>query len=416
MQYAQGLSGIAALLMIAWTFGERRGAVRWRRVAIGLGLQVGLAVLFLKVQALSNVFLVLNHVVMALQDATRAGTSFVFGFVGGGVVPFEVTAPQALFVLAFQSLALIILIGALSALLWYWRILPLIVNGFSWALQRTLGIGGAVGVASAANVFVGMVEAPLLVKPYIARLSRSELFIVMTVGLATIAGTMMVLYATIVNAILPNAIAHLLSASIINVPGAILVAHLMVPEEPAAVRTEGAPALSYSSSMDAIARGTSEGLSLYLNVIAMLLVLVALVALANMLLGALPEIAGAPITLQRILGVILAPFVWLMGVPWAETATAGALMGTKVVLNEFLAYTDMVNLPPAMLSPRSEIIMTYAMCGFANLGSLGIMLGGLIGMAPERRSEIADLGFRSLIAGTLATSLTGAIVGLMQIG
>ncbi len=415
MEYVRGLFGIAGLVLIAFLFSENKRGISWRIVGIGLGLQVAIALILLKVPFISHAFLYLNRAVVALQDATKAGTSFVFGYVGGGDAPFHVTNAGALSILAFQSLALILVIGALSALLWHWRVLPMIVKGFSWALQRTLGIGGAVGVSSAANIFVGMVESPLLVKPYIPRLTKSEMFVVMTVGLATIAGTMMILYATIVGKMLPNAIAHLLIASMINVPAAIMVARIMVPEERDAKRTEGEPEIHYAGSMDAITRGTSEGLGLYLNVIAMLIVLVALVALANSVLSLLPDIGGHAITLQRILGVIMAPYVWLMGVPWHEATTAGGLMGTKIVLNEFIAYTDMANLPTGALSHNTEIILTYAFCGFANFGSLGIMLGGLISMAPERRSEIAGLGLRSIVSGTLATSFTGTIVGLMHI-
>ncbi len=415
MEYLRGLLGIAVLILIAFAFSENKRGVRWRIVGVGVGMQVVIALVLLKIPLISHAFLYLNRAVIALQDATRAGTSFVFGYVGGGDAPFAVTNAGAMTVLAFQSLALILVIGGLSALLWHWRILPLIVKAFSWALQRTLGIGGAVGVASAANIFVGMVESPLLVKPYIPRLTKSEMFVVMTVGLATIAGTMMVLYATIVSGILPNAIAHLLVASMINVPAAIMIARIMVPEVEGAKGTEGEPEIHYAGSMDAITRGTSEGLALFLNVIAMLVVLVALIALANSALSLLPDIGGQAITLQRILGVIMAPYVWLMGIPWQEATTAGSLMGTKIVLNEFIAYTEMVKLPMGTLSRNSEIILTYAFCGFANFGSLGIMLGGLISMAPERRSEIAGLGLRSIVSGTLATSLTGTIVGLMHI-
>jgi CNT family concentrative nucleoside transporter len=415
MEYVRGIFGIAVLVLIAYLFSESKRRVSWRIVGIGLGLQVAIALILLKIPVVSHAFLYLNRAVVALQDSTRAGTSFVFGYVGGGDAPFAVTNAGALSILAFQSLALILVIGGLSALLWHWRVLPMIVKGFSWALQRTLGIGGAVGVASAANIFVGMVESPLLVKPYIPRLTRSEMFIVMTVGLATIAGTMMVIYATIIGKLIPNAIAHLLIASMINVPAAIMVARIMVPEAKDAAGTEGEPQIHYAGSMDAITRGTGEGLGLYLNVIAMLIVLVALVALANAILSLFPAVGGEAITLQRILGLIMAPYVWLMGVPWHDAMTAGGLMGTKIILNEFIAYSNMANLAPGTLSHNTEIILTYAFCGFANFGSLGIMLGGLIAMAPERRSEIAGLGLRSIVSGTLATSFTGAIVGLMHI-
>lgn len=413
MIYVQGVIGVGVLVGIAWGLSENRRAVNWRTIGVALAAQLGLAVLLLKVDIVRAGFSYLNDAVLALQAATLEGTSFVFGYLGGDAAPFEVVNPGASFILAFQSLPLVLVIAALSAVLWHWRILPAVVRGFAWALQRTLGVGGAVGVSSAANIFVGMVEAPLLVKPYIQRLSRAEMFMVMTTGMATIAGTMLVLYATTIAPILENAVAHLLIASVISAPAAIMFAQLMVPEVRGAAKTEGEPEISYSSAMEAVTRGTSEGLSLWLYIIAMLIVLVALVALVNAVLGLFPDIGGAPLTLQRILGTVMAPYVWLMGIPWEEAPVAGQLMGTKTVLNEFLAYLDMAALAPGTLSPRSQLIMSYALCGFANFGSLGIMLAGLISMAPERRAEIAGLGLKSIVSGTLATSLTGAIVGLI---
>jgi CNT family concentrative nucleoside transporter len=355
----------------------------------------------------------LNAVVTALDTATRAGTSFVFGFVGGGAPPFKVTQASATFVLAFQALPLILVMSALSALLFHWRILPVIVNAFSWALGRTLGIGGALGVGAAANVFVGMVEAPVLVRPYVVRMSRGELFALMVTGMSTLAGTVMILYSVILGSAIPGALGHILSASLINVPGALLIAGLMVPPGEAATAGGIAPERDAKSSMEAIVNGTTQGITLVLNVTAMLIVLVALVALANMILGLVPDLAGAPLTLERIFGWVFAPLAWAIGVPWDEAGTAGALLGKKVVLNELLAYVDLAKLEAGVLSERARLIMVYALCGFANLGSLGIMLGGLGALAPERRGEIVALGLKSLLAGVMATALTGAIVGLM---
>jgi CNT family concentrative nucleoside transporter len=307
-------------------------------------------------------------------------------------------------------------ISVLTTILFYWRILPPIVRGFAWLLERTLGVGGAVGLSTAANIFLGMVEAPLFIRPYLARLTRSELFIVMTGGMAGIAGTVLVLYAQILGPVIPDVAAHLVIASVLGAPAAILISLIMVPER-AEGSTEGKlvdPEPVAASTMDAIVKGTTAGLELLLNIVAMLIVLVALVHLGNAILGLLPEIAGAPLTLQRALGWIMAPVCWLMGVPWDQAATAGSLMGLKTILNEFIAYLEMAKLAPDALDARSRLIMLYAMCGFANFGSLGIMIGGLATMAPERRDEVVSLGLKSIVSGTLATCLIGAIVGLLS--
>ncbi|MBI4184923.1 MAG: nucleoside:proton symporter [Proteobacteria bacterium] len=384
------------------------------RIAVaGITVQLVIALVLLKLPPLRALFAALNGAVSALQAATEAGTSFVFAYLGGGPLPFEERSPGASFILAFRALPLILVVSALTALLTYWRILPLVVRGFALLFERTLGVGGAVALAAAANIFVGMVEAPLFIRPYLVRLSRSELFVVMSCGMATIAGTVLVLYAVILGPTIPDAVGHLLVASIISAPAAIMVAKLMVPGTGAATAGAFVPEADAASAMDAITKGTERGLRLLLGVIAMLVVLVALVHLANVILGLLPPLWGAPITLQRALGWVMAPVCWLMGVPWAEAATAGALMGTKTILNEFIAYLDLARLPPESLGPRSRLIMVYAMCGFANFGSLGIMIGGLTAMVPERRDEVVDLGLRSIVSGTLATCMTGAVIGLL---
>lgn len=407
----QSLIGLAGLTAIAWALSEDRRRVGWRVVAAGIGAQILIAALLLKVPAAKHLFLALNLAVDALVGATRAGTSFVFGYVGGGPAPFAMADPGSGFVLAFQALPLVLLMSALSALLYHWRILPLVVRGFSWLLERSMGLGGAVGVSSAANAFVGMVEAPLLIRPYIATLSRGELFVVMTGGMATIAGTVMVLYATFLQGVVPDPVGHLLTASLISVPAAVMVAKMMIPDES---RTGGKDLpQAYAGGMDAVVKGTLDGIALLINIVAMLIVLVALVWLANAALALLPELAGAPLTLQRMLGWAMAPVAWLMGIPAEEMVAAGALMGTKTVLNELLAYLELARLPPGTLSERSRIIMTYALCGFANLGSLGIMIAGLAAMAPDRRDEIVALGGRSIVSGTLASCLTAAVVGLL---
>ena len=411
----QSAFGLAVLIVIAWAMSEnRRAALSLRLLAAALGLQIGLALLLLKVPPARDALLSLNVVVDVLSRATQTGSSFVFGYVGGGEPPFAVTSPQNAYILAFQALPLLLVMSAISALLWHWGVLQVIVRGISFVLQKSLGIGGAVGLGTASNVFLGNIESPLLIRPYLSKLTRAELFMVLTVGLATVAGTVMVLYATVLEPVVPGALGHILVASFISLPSSILVAHLMVPGT-ATTDADTHIAVEYSSSMDAVARGTEDGLKLYLGVIAMLLVMVALVALANIIIAGLPEVNGAPLTVQRILGWLFSPIVWLYGIPMSESADAGALLGTKSILNEFIAYLNLAALPPDALSERSRLIMVYAMCGFANLGSVGIQIAGVSAMIPERRAEVVELSLKSLVSGTLASGMTGAVVGMLAL-
>ena len=410
----QSAFGFLAILLIAWAISENRRIVAWRTLFAGIALQLLLAAALLKLALFKQFFLALNNALLALEKATQAGTSFVFGYLGGGALPYAETAPGASFVLAFRALPLVLVISALSSLLFYWRVLPWIVRGISRVLEATMGVGGAVGLSAAANIFVGMVEAPLFIRPYLAQLTRGELFVVMSCGMAGISGTVMVIYASFLGPVIPDALGHILIASIISAPAAIVISLLMVPSAGPATSGRLVPAQQASSSMDAITKGTLDGLGLLLNIVALLVVLVALVTLANLILEALPAIGGAPVTLQRMLGAVMAPLAWLIGVPWAEAPAAGALLGTKTVLNEFIAYLDLAHLPPETLSLRSRLIMTYALCGFANFGSLGILIGGMATMAPARRDEIVGLGMKSIVAGTLATCMTGAVVGMLM--
>jgi CNT family concentrative nucleoside transporter len=413
MIHAQSILGVALLLGAAWMVSENRRAVNSRLVGAGIALQVAMALLILKIPLFADLFLLLNRAVLAVDRATAAGTSFVFGYLGGAPLPFDEPFPGAGFVLAFKGLPILLVMSALSALLFHWRILPAIVRGFAWLLKRSLGLGGAVGLSTAANIFVGMIEAPLFIRPYLKELTRSELFILMTGGMATIAGTMMVLYATILGPVIPDALGHILTASLISAPAAVTVAIIMIPETGRPTAGDLTPPTADRSAIDAVTRGTTQGVELLIQIVAMLVVLVALVSLLNEALGLLPTVAGAPLTLERGLGWLMAPVAWMIGVPWEEAATAGSLLGVKVVLNEFLAYLQMAQLPTGALSERSELIMTYALCGFANFGSLGIMIGGLGAMAPERRSEVVGLGLKSIFSGMVATCLTGAIVGII---
>ncbi|HXJ50872.1 MAG TPA: nucleoside transporter C-terminal domain-containing protein [Burkholderiales bacterium] len=397
------LAGIAGLIAIAWLLGEKRAAVPWRAIVAGLVLQLGMAVIFLKVGPVKEAFLKLNDALLVLEQATQAGTGLVFGYLGGGPVPFTVTDAGATFVLAFRALPIVLVMSALSALLFYWRVLPAIVRALSIALEKLMRVGGVVGLSTAANIFVGMVEAPLFVRPYLPRVSRGELFAIMVGGMASIAGTVLFLYAAILRAVIPDAVAHLLIASILSAPAALVIAFLMVPPEGAVTGGNVELRSEASSSMDALTRGTLDGAQLLLNIVAMLVVFVALVALVNLVI--------APYSLQGALGWALAPLAWLCGIPWSEARAAGALLGTKTVINELVAYVDLSKMTE--LSERSRVLLTYALCGFANFGSLGIMIGGLGTMCPERRAEVVALGLKSIVAGTLATCLTAATVALL---
>jgi len=408
---AHALAGIAGLAALAWLASEARRRIAWRLVASALALQLALALLLLKAPGVKDAFLALNDLLLALQAATRAGTTFVFGYVGGGDLPFAESHAGASFILAFQALPIVLVMSALSALLFYWRVLPALVRAISWLLERTLGVGGVLGLSAAANIFVGMVEAPLLVRPWLARITRGELFALMAVGMATIAGTVLFLYASILAERVPGAVAQLLIASILSAPAAIAVAALMVPAEGEPTGGRIVLRSEATSSVDALTRGTLDGAQLLVNIVAMLVVFVALVTLANLILGALPAVGGAPLTLERMLGWLLAPLAWLCGIPWAEAQAAGALLGVKTVLNELIAYVQLAK--SEAFSERSRLLLTYALCGFANFGSLGIMIGGLATMCPERRGEIVALGMKSIVAGLLATCLTAATVGLI---
>jgi CNT family concentrative nucleoside transporter len=416
MPHLQSALGIVVLLGFAWLVSENRRAVNWKSVAAAFVVTIVTAVLLLKIPQLKTAFALVGRAVDAIGAASRAGTSFVFGYIGGGTLPFELKTPGADFVLAFQALPIVLLMSVLTTLLFYWRILPPVVRGFAWALERTLGVGGAVGLSTAANIFLGMVESPLFIRPYLSRLTRGELFMVMTGGMAGIAGTVFVLYATILRAVIPDVAGHILVASIVSAPAALLISMLMVPDKPGETSDlrEVEVGEVADSTMDAIVRGTAAGLELLLNIVAMLIVLVALVALANSILSLLPDLGGAPITFQRVLGLLMAPVCWLMGMPWDQAVTAGSLMGIKTVLNELIAYLELAKLPPDALDARSRLILLYAMCGFANFGSLGIMIGGLNVMAPERRADIISLGGKSIVSGTLTTCLMGAIVGVLN--
>lgn len=418
----RGVIGIAVLVAIAWAISEnRKGHPGWRWMLGALALQGALAVLIVRVPFVWAAVGLVNNAVSAVEAATLKGSGYMFGYLGGAELPF-VLKPDAQppLVIAFQILPLVIVFSALAALLWHWGVLRWIVNGLSFLLRRSLGVSGVVGLSGGASVFLGVVEAPLVTRAYFARVSRSELFQIMTLTMATISGAILVLYATTLRAVVPDATAHMISASLISLPAALLIARLMVPGSEADTATEvdkdeaaGDGGLRYESSIDAIIKGTMDGMQLFLAVIAVIITVFALVALVDGMLAALPLIDGAPLSLKRLLGWGLAPFMWLLGVPWAEAQVAGGLMGTKAVLNEYVAYLELAALPAGTLGPRSQLIVTYALCGVANLASVGLLVSTIGTLCPERRAEVAGLGMKSWMSGNLASAMTGAWIGLV---
>lgn len=405
----QSALGLLALCALAWMLGGCRRGVSWRVVVAGLALQIALAAALLHIPPLRAGFAVIGDGVNALANATKAGTSLVFGYLGGAPLPFDEKTPGSSFILFFQALPLVLVVGALSALLYHWRVLPWIVAALSRLLRRAFGLDGATGFATAANVFIGMVEAPLLVRPWLAGLSTSGLFVVMTAGLATISGNMLVVYTLFIAPVVPDAAGQLLTASLISAPAAVLVALLMRPEtDPRLVTDEPEAPRIYDSAMEAITRGTLDGLQLLLGIMAMLIVFVALVALVN---SAVQPLTG--MTLQQIAAYPFWPIAWAMGVPVEQAMIVAASLGTKLMVNEFVAFLELGMSGGLGLDPRARLILTYALCGFTNFASLGIMLGGMVAMCPERRADIVRLGLPSLVSGTIACCMTGAVVGLL---
>lgn len=418
---ARAILGALAVMLVAWTFGGFR-RFPLRVVLAALVLELALVLAMFGIPPFRTGLQSLSGVVDALAAATRSGSSFVFGYIGGGATPFAVAEPNNMSILAFQALPLILVVSALSAVFWHWGILQLVCKGFAFVFRRLMSLSGPASLGVAANIFLGMVEAPILIRPYLKRMTRSELFAVMTAGLATVAGTVLVLYAAMLEPVLPGATGHVVAASILNAPSAVLIAALMVsplakpnPEPVPSDVGEPVEEHHHASTIDALVTGVGEGLKLYLSVIAMLLVFVALVALANSILGIIPDVGGAPLSVERVFGWVFMPVTWVIGVPWSEAGATGGIYGVKTVLNEFIAYQQLTA-ASGTISARSTLIMTYALCGFANFGALGIMLAGLTTMAPGRRKDILELGPRSLISGSLATLLTGSVVAAMPAG
>ena len=409
---SQGLLGLPAIILLAWLTSSNRHRFPLRLVLSGVIAQLALAALFLKVPLLQDLLLLINRLVLTLEAATGAGTAMVFGFLGGGDAPFDISRPEYSFILAVLALPIVSVFAAVSALLWLWRIVPLVISAVAGVLARSMGVSGAVGVASASSIFVGMVESPLLIKPQLRTMTNSELFMLMTCGMATVAGTVLGLYAGILAASVPDALSHILVASLISAPAALLLAAVMVPPTGGAEDVPMNMDSPYSGSMDALVTGVGEGLRLLASIIGMLIAFVALVYLADRALGLVP-IGDAPLTLVGTFGWVLAPLAWLTGIPWEEAHAAGELLATKVFINELVAYLQLGSIDPTTLSEHSRLILTYALCGFANFGSLGIMIGGLTAMCPERTADILRLAPRSIWSGLLATCMTGTVVGLI---
>ena len=417
LQQGQGLVGIVLILMLAWALSEdRANRPGWRWIAGAVLLQIAVAIAVTQVPFIWTLVGYANNAVFAIEKATLVGSSYMFGYTGGAPIPFILKpgAEQPVIV-AFQILPLIIVFSALSALLWHWGILRAAVRGLSWALRSTMGVSGVVGLGAGATMFLGVVESPLVLRAYFERMSRSEMFMIMVLIMATISGAILVLYATTLSKTVPNAVGHMIVASLVSLPAAVLVARLMVPGDGTTSADDEKADLQYESSMDAIIKGTMEGVSLVLAVIGIIIVVFALVNLADQLLAWLPYVDGQPLTLKRGFGWLYAPVMWSIGIPWDQAPAAGALMGTKTILNEYVAYLDLAALPADTFDARSKLIITYALCGVANLASVGLLVSTISTLAPTRRAEVSSLGLKSWVAGNMASAMTGAVIGLVTL-
>ncbi|MBT4502106.1 MAG: hypothetical protein HOC74_30515 [Gemmatimonadetes bacterium] len=409
--------GYLVLLAFAWLAGRRSRNIPWKTVGIASLLQFLLTGLLLQPVIRQPIFALVGSLTRLLQTtALKANKSLLFG----GISNESFTGTYGPIV-ALEIAGILIFIASLSRILYHYRVLPWIIRLLSRFMQRVMGISSAESVGVAANVFLGMTEAPLLIRPYIRKLTESELFCLMVGGMATIAGTVMVLYSIILGSTHPDIAGHLFTASLISAPAAIAVAKLMIPEtgEPETTRQQiELPSDDSLNGLDAAAQGASEGIHLAINIVAMLIAFIGLVALANHFVGWIDLLVNAEQagswSLEAAAGLLFRPFVWLMGISWAEAAQVGELMGLKTILNEFIAYAELAARMQQenYLSERTFIITTYALCGFANFGSVAIMIGGIGGIAPERRGDLARLGLRSIVGGSLATMLTGCVIGI----
>jgi CNT family concentrative nucleoside transporter len=402
--------GFIGLIAIAIPFSNNYKIINYRYVFYGIISQLFLAAILLKLPIVINFFELLGNGVTILQNATIEGAGFVFGY-----PPTEDTSPyrSLLETFAFGVLPYIIVMSCISAILWYWGILPFIVNIISKGCQKLFNIGGPVGLGAAANVFIGQVEAPLLIKPYISKLSNKELLILMTAGMATVAGSVMVALISILEVQFANVnlIQHFLTASILSIPAAIMYANIMIPSNEITDSSDEAAPKVYNSTMDAITTGTTQGSNIAVSVGTILIAVIALVYIVNAFLGSIGGYFGIDLSIELLLGYLFAPITWLMGIPWNEAIIAGELLGLKTTLNEFVAYPALANLEPGTLSDRSKLITFYSLCGFANFSSVGILISGIGAMVPERKDDLINVSFKALAAATLASCMTGLVVG-----
>jgi len=414
----RSLFGFCLILCVAWLFSNARRQVPVRTVGIAIALQVLFAALMFNLPPLRAALQSIAAGLGVLLQATGEGTKFVFGYLAGGPAPFETAEPENNFVLALQVLPLMIVVSALSAVLWKWGILERLCRGIGFVLKRTLGLTGPIGLGAAASIFLGMVEAPMIVRPYLMRMSRADIFLIMTAAMATVAGTVMALYIALLQTTIPEAPSHVIVASFMAAPAAIAIARIFHPPETSGViEDEKPPPRLYQSTMDAFARGVQDGVNVFIYVVAMIIVSVAVIALADIALAAwLPDVNGGPVTAGRLLGWLLSPFMYLLGIPWQDSVDAGRLVGIKIVLNELLAFIDLSGIPLEDMAPRSRMMMIYMLCGFANFGALAIMIGGLSAMCPERRQDFLDLGIKSMWAGIMANLLNGTLMGIVLTG
>ena len=416
MEYLQPVIGFFVLLLLGAIFSTNIKKIKIRYLINAIVIQFALAFLLLKWTVITDFFEILSRGVLALTSATDSGVAFVFGYLATGSpgAPFEVINPGGTFIFAFGGLVLVIVVSAFSALLWHWRVIPIIVNGLSYLFKKPLNVGGPVGLSATANVFLGQVEAPLLVRPYLASMTKHELLILMTVGMSTIAGSIMAtLNLMLFDVYGASLIGHFLTASIISVPAAIMYANMMIPSEEKTDFPSDHDEKMYRSSIDAITEGTRSGLDIFLNIMALLIVVLSLVALVNMSLAELPHFNGQALSLERMAGWIFAPLAWCMGIPWHESQLAGELLGIKTMTNEFIAYIRLAEIDASLLSERTRLIMLYALCGFANLSSVGILISGMGAMAPDRKDDLIAVSGRALVAAVLASCMTGFIVGIL---
>lgn len=400
-------------IALAWVFSERRSQVRFKPILIALMIQILLAIALSKIPFFTDLFGWINRAVIALENSTMEGTSFVFGYIGGGAAPFKVEGHASTYSLAFQALPLVIVISATSSLLFYYRIMPFIIRHISWAVSHVLGLGGALAIGVSSNLFLGMAEAPLVIRPYMKRITHSELFTMMSCGMAGVAGTVMGLYVAILTPIAPHIMSHVIASVIITLPAVVIISRVMVPEIETLTEGRELYVEKRLSAIDALTKGVSIGAQVFISIVAMLIVLVAIVAFINKGLALLPTIDGTTLSLSYLIGFIFQPFMWLMGIPWDQAHSAGDLMATRLVLNELVSYQHLASLPAGILDAKSQLILIYAMCGFANISGLGIMLSTYNVLIPKRRKEFMAMGTKALLAGTLCTMMTGTIMGVL---